>query len=48
MGGKRMMKATKKLPKEVTVATQPMKGKKHPFTAGPALVDVGTAKFEDA
>ena len=40
MGGKRMI-----LPKE---AMTKIKGKKHPFTAGHALVDVGTAKHVDA
>jgi hypothetical protein len=45
MGGKRTIlpkEVTKKLPKE------PKKGKKHPFTAGPALVDVGIVKLEGA
>jgi len=39
MGGKRMMILTKEATK---------KEKKHHFTAGPALVGVGTAKFVDA
>ncbi len=43
-----MILLTTKLPKEVTVALQLKEARKHHFTVGSALANVGTVKSVDA